>query len=87
MSTRFSALGRCAQSDYYEAAVVRGCWLTISFEHQGRRCQERLLPVDLVTRNGEEWLLAESSEGRRQRIPLGAILRVDEFESQLRRGR
>ena len=53
----------CAQHERLEFAALTRQWLVLNVtagEHAGR---QRLLPCDVYTRDGAEWLVAETESG------------------------
>lgn len=60
----------CVQHERLEYAVLTRKWLLLNVtagEHAGR---QRLLPCDVYTRDGAEWLVAETESGERLRLRL-----------------
>lgn len=63
----------CADHERLEYAVLKHQWLDLSVksgEHAGRH---RLLPMDVYTRDGAEWLVSQTETGERW------VLRLDSF--------
>ncbi len=64
----------CGLHSEYELAIMQGRRLTLRWREAGGEARrETLLPLDLVTRDGAEYLLAEDSDGRRLEIRLDHI--------------
>ena len=60
----------CADHERLEFAALTRQWLDVevgSGDHAGRL---RLLPLDVYTRDGAEWLLAETEAGERLTLRL-----------------
>jgi Rho-binding antiterminator len=67
----------CDRHSEYELAIMRGQWLLIDGvssrgEEQGLRC----LPVDMVARGGEEYLLVRTDTGDSLEFRLDRIERA-----------
>jgi Rho-binding antiterminator len=68
----------CVQHERLEFAALTRQWLELNVtagEHAGR---QRLLPCDVYTRDGAEWLVAETESGER------FTLRLDQLEFDAR---
>lgn len=64
----------CDQYSEYELAILRKWKLRIGWQDEaGLSHIEMLLPRDLVTRQGEEFLIAETTAGERLEIRLDQI--------------
>ncbi len=64
----------CGLHSEYELAIMQGRRLTLRWHEAGGEARrETLLPIDLVTRDGAEYLLAEDRDGRRLEIRLDHI--------------
>ena len=64
----------CGQYSEYELAILRKWKLRIGWKDEaGLSHVEMLVPRDLVTRQGEEFLIAETTAGERLEIRLDLI--------------
>jgi transcriptional antiterminator Rof (Rho-off) len=67
----------CGVHEQYQLAVMRGAWLDLEWiDGEGRRSVRRLLPKDVRTRNGAEYLTAEDQAGAGFEIRLDWIKRA-----------
>lgn len=64
----------CADHERLEFAALTRQWLDVNVTAGDRLGLQRLLPVDVYTRDGAEWLLAETESGER------LTLRLDQLE-------
>ncbi|MBT9567471.1 MAG: transcriptional antiterminator, Rof [Thiobacillus sp.] len=64
----------CADHERLEYAVLKRQWLDVTVTSEGRQGRVRLLPRDVYTREGAEWLLAEMESGEQR------VMRLDELE-------
>jgi Rho-binding antiterminator len=53
----------CADHERLEFAALTRRWLEVNVTAGDRVGQQRLLPLDVYTRDGAEWLLAETGSG------------------------
>lgn len=53
----------CADHERLEIAALRRQWLIVNVTAGVRPGPQRLLPVDVYTRDGAEWLVAETESG------------------------
>ena len=60
----------CADHERLEFAALTHQWLDVSVEAGDRASHQRLLPLDVYTRDGAEWLLAETEAGERLTLRL-----------------
>jgi Rho-binding antiterminator len=60
----------CADHERLEFAALTRQWLDVTVETGGRAGAGRLLPLDVYTRDGAEWLLAETEAGERLTLRL-----------------
>lgn len=60
----------CADHERLEFAVLTRQWLEVGVTAGERPGRQRLLPVDVYTRDGAEWLVAETESGERQTLRL-----------------
>jgi transcriptional antiterminator Rof (Rho-off) len=71
----------CALHDRYEIAVMHRTRLTLCWQGpDGLTHLENLLPEDLETSNGEEFLVASNRAGERLRLRLDRITAVNSRE-------
>lgn len=61
----------CSDHDRLELAALKRQWLDLKVTTGDRAGRQRLMPLDVTTRDGAEWLLAETESGER------LILRLD----------
>ena len=64
----------CADHERLEFAALKRQWLDVTVKAGDRLGRQRLLPVDIYTRDGAEWLVAETESGER------LTLRLDRLE-------
>ena len=64
----------CADHERLEFAVLTRQWLEVNVTAGDRPGRQRLLPVDVYTREGAEWLVAKTESGEH------LTLRLDGFE-------
>ncbi len=60
----------CADHERLEFAVLTRQWLDVSVTAGERPGHQRLLPVDVYTCDGAEWLVAETESGERLTLRL-----------------
>lgn len=70
MSDRPYAPISCIQHERLEFAALRKQWLEVSVDGVA----QRLLPLDVVTHDGAEWLIAQTSRGE------ALTLRLDDLQ-------
>lgn len=63
----------CAQHERLEFSVLRKIPLRLGFVEQGEHKHETVLPLDINTRNGAEWLKFRRKDGSETEIRLDAI--------------
>ncbi len=70
----------CAAHERLEFAVLRRRHLHLVWDRAdgGETCTERVLPVDVETREGAEWLTLQRENGARERVRLDCIRSVNE---------
>ena len=61
----------CSDHERLEFAALKRQWLDVKVTAGERMGQQHLLPLDVYTREGAEWLVAETESGER------LILRLD----------
>jgi transcriptional antiterminator Rof (Rho-off) len=64
----------CDVHSLYELAVMQRTTATVRWQDGGTAREMRLLPVDVETKNREEFLVCEDSDKRQLRIRLDRIL-------------
>jgi Rho-binding antiterminator len=60
----------CPEHEQLEFAALKRQWLDVSVAAGDRAGRQRLLPLDVYTRDGAEWLLAETESGERLTLRL-----------------
>jgi Rho-binding antiterminator len=60
----------CADHERLEFAALTRQWLEVDVTAGDRPGHQRLLPLDVYTRDGAEWLLAETEMGERLTLRL-----------------
>ena len=60
----------CSDHERLELAVLKRQWLDLSIAAGERTGLHRLLPLDVYTRDGAEWLTAENESGERLTLRL-----------------
>lgn len=63
----------CADHERLEYAALTRQWLNVTIKAGGQQDRIRLLPLDVYTHDGAEWLQAEMESGKRR------VLRLDEL--------
>jgi Rho-binding antiterminator len=63
----------CADHERLEFAALTRQWLDVNVTAGDRPGRQRLLPVDVYTRDGAEWLLAETESGERLTLRLDRL--------------
>jgi Rho-binding antiterminator len=69
----------CVQHERLEFSVLRKILLRLEFVEQGERKHEKVLPLDVNTRNGAEWLKFRREDGSETEIRLDAITGFQEL--------
>ena len=69
----------CAQHERLEFSVLRKIPLRLESVDQGERRHEKVLPLDVNTRNGAEWLKFRREDGSETEIRLDAIVGFQEL--------
>lgn len=67
----------CDLYSQFELAIMHRTPVRLSWRDGEQAHVETLLPRDLLTRDHEEFLLAEAGDGRRLEIRLDRILKMD----------
>lgn len=60
----------CADHDRLELAALKRQWLDVNVTTGDRAGRQRLMPLDVYTRDGAEWLLAETESGEQLTLRL-----------------
>ncbi|MFO7541310.1 MAG: transcriptional antiterminator, Rof [Thiobacillus sp.] len=60
----------CADHERLEYAALTRQWLDMNVRSGDRLGRQRLLPVDVYTRDGAEWLVAETESGEQMTLRL-----------------
>ena len=60
----------CADHDRLELAALKRQWLDVKVMTGDGTGHKRLKPLDVTTRDGSEWLLAETESGERLTLRL-----------------
>ena len=60
----------CSDHERLEFAALKRQWLELSVTTGDRAGRQRLMPLDVYTRDGAEWLLAETPSGEQQTLRL-----------------
>ena len=60
----------CSDHDRLELAVLKRQWLDLKVTKGDYAGFQRLMPLDVYTRDGAEWLLAETESGERLTLRL-----------------
>jgi Rho-binding antiterminator len=60
----------CSDHERLEFAALTRQWLDINIKAGDQPGRQRLLPVDVYTRDGAEWLVAETESGERLTLRL-----------------
>ncbi|MHB1216260.1 MAG: Rho-binding antiterminator [Thiobacillus sp.] len=60
----------CSDHERLELAALRRQWLEVTLTAGDQVGRQRMLPLDVATRDGAEWLLAETESGERLTVRL-----------------
>lgn len=63
----------CSDHERLEFAALTRQWLDVTVEAGDRAGRQRLLPLDVYTRDGAEWLLAETEGGEKLTLRLDRL--------------
>lgn len=63
----------CSDHERLEFAALTRQWLDVTVEAGDRAGRQRLLPLDVYTRDGAEWLLAEAEGGEKLTLRLDRL--------------
>lgn len=69
----------CIQHERLEFSVLRRLSLQIEYRDDGAVRSERVLPLDVSTRGGAEWLKFRREDGSEAEIRLDAIVQFQEL--------
>lgn len=69
----------CVQHERLEFSVLRKFYLDIEYLQSGERVKERVIPLDVITRGGAEWLKFRRENGNDAELRLDGILDFKEF--------
>lgn len=69
----------CADHERLEFAALTRQWLDVNVKEGDRPGCQRLLPLDVYTRDGAEWLVAETESGERVTLRLDWLAVRPEF--------
>ncbi|KVW98012.1 transcriptional antiterminator, Rof [Thiobacillus denitrificans] len=60
----------CSDHERLEFAALKRQWLDVNLTTGDRAGRQRLMPLDVYTRDGAEWLLAETESGEKLTLRL-----------------
>jgi Rho-binding antiterminator len=60
----------CSDHERLEFAALKRQWVDVRVKTGDRAGRQRLMPLDVYTRDGAEWLLAETESGERLTLRL-----------------
>jgi Rho-binding antiterminator len=60
----------CSDHERLEFAALKRQWLEVNVKAGDRPGRQRLLPLDVYTRDGAEWLVAETESGEKLMLRL-----------------
>ncbi|HQS81535.1 MAG TPA: transcriptional antiterminator, Rof [Thiobacillus sp.] len=60
----------CSDHERLEFAALKRQWLDVNLTAGDRAGHQRLMPLDVYTRDGAEWLLAETESGEQLTLRL-----------------
>lgn len=63
----------CSDHERLEFAALTRQWLDVTVAEGDRAGRQRLLPLDVYTRDGAEWLLAETETGEKLTLRLDRL--------------
>ena len=63
----------CSDHERLEFAALTRQWLDVKVTTGDRAGRQRLLPLDVYTRDGAEWLLAETESGEQLTLRLDRL--------------
>lgn len=68
----------CMQHERLEFSVLRRMPLLLKYRLEGQNRVEKVMPMDVATRNGAEWLKFRCEDGRVEEIRLDRIVSFEE---------
>lgn len=68
----------CMQHERLEFSVLRRIPLMLKYRLEGRHRVEKVMPLDVATRDGAEWLKFRHEDGSEEEIRLDRILSFEE---------
>lgn len=68
----------CAAHERLEFAVLRRQRLHLIWQAATGEIEETLLPLDVETRDGAEWLTVQRADGRQEKLRLDCIRHMSE---------
>ena len=71
----------CAQHERLEFSVLRRLRLQLEYVENGEHKHEKVLPLDVNTRNAGEWLKFRREDGSETEIRLDAICRFSNADT------
>ena len=71
----------CMQHERLEFSVLRRIPLLLKYRVEGNNRVEKVMPLDVATRNGAEWLKFRREDGNVEEIRLDWIESVEEISS------
>jgi Rho-binding antiterminator len=63
----------CSDHERLEFAALTRQWLDIKVTTNDRASYQRMLPLDVYTRNGAEWLVTETESGEKLTLRLDSL--------------
>jgi len=69
----------CMQHDRLEFSVLRRIPLLLKYRFEGQDRVEKVMPLDVSTRDGAEWLKFHREDGHVEEIRLDRILSFEEI--------
>lgn len=63
----------CSDHERLEFAALTRQWLDVTLHEGNQACRRLLLPLDVYTRDGAEWLLAETETGEKLTLRLDRL--------------
>jgi len=80
MKDSIHGINRCDLTDLFEIAVMHQQPLHLTWLEGQERHSGRIAPCDLVTEQGQEFLIGTDDDGAPWRMPLEQICAVKEFQ-------
>ena len=63
----------CSDHERLEFAALKRQWLDVTVKAGDRAGRQRVLPLDVYTRDGAEWLVAETESGEQLTLRLDCL--------------